>query len=162
MTPGNILTLPPAALNITTTSCPNTLNTEWLTTNACRDLALNFAMAQPSTDPMPDPTFLPFQARTGFALGAIYHSTPTVIGPPSAHLADESYQAFASHAPVFNRKTVLYTATVDGLLHAFDINVNNTDRTNGELWSFMPPGVLKVCSARTRLRTRCSSTVRPS
>ena len=142
VTAGNILTLPPAALNIGATSCPNTLNTEWLTTNACRDLALNFVMAQPSTDPMPDATFTPFQPRTGYALGAIYHSTPAIIGPPSANLPDESYQAFASQASVLNRKTVLYTASIDGLLHAFDINVSTSNRTNGELWSFIPPGVL--------------------
>jgi len=140
VTPSNILTIPPAALNITTTSCANTLNTEWLTVNACRDLALNFTMAQPSTDPMPDGTFLPFQARTGYALGAMYHSTPAVVGPPSADLDDESYQAFATANAT--RPTVLYTATIDGLLHAFDANVSQSTRLNGELWSFMPPGVL--------------------
>jgi type IV pilus assembly protein PilY1 len=140
--PSNILTIPPAALNISATSCANTLNTEYLTANACRDLALNFAMAQPSTDPMPDPTFTPFAARTGFALGAVYHSTPMVVGPPSADLDDPSYQAFASGPTVSARKTVLYVATVDGWLHAFDSNVTTATRTNGELWAFMPPGVL--------------------
>ncbi len=142
VSPGNILTLPPAALNVTATSCSNTLNTEHLTANACRDLVLNFAMAQPSTDPMPDFTYQPFQARTGFALGAIYHSTPAVVGPPGANLSDESYQSFASLPAVSSRKTVLYVATVDGWLHAFDSNVTTSNRTNGELWAFMPPGVL--------------------
>jgi type IV pilus assembly protein PilY1 len=140
VTPTNILSLPSTALNLTATSCANTLNTEWLTANACRDLMLNFVMAQPSTDPMPDATFLPFQARTGFALGAMYHSTPAIVGPPSADLDDESYQAFATTNAA--RKTVLYTATIDGLLHAFDSNVTQSTRLNGELWSFMPPGVL--------------------
>jgi len=141
-TPNDILTLPPAALNLTATSCPNTLNTEWLTTTACRDLVLNFTMAQPSTDPMPDPTFQPFQARTGYALGAIYHSTPAIVGPPTANLDDESYQAFAALPQVAQRKTVLYVATIDGLLHAFDTGVDPTSRVKSELWSFMPPGVL--------------------
>ena len=142
VTPNDLLTLPPAALNLNATSCANTLNTEWLTPNACRDLVLNFALAQPSTDPMPDPTFQPFQARTGYALGAIYHSTPAVIGPPSANLDDESYQTFASQPTVAQRKTVLYVATVDGLLHAFDTSVDPTTRPKSELWSFLPPGVL--------------------
>ncbi len=139
--PSDILTaLPPAALNVTASSCANTLNTEWLTANACRDLVLNFVMAQPSTDPMPDATFLPFQSRTGYALGAMYHSTPAVVGPPSANLDDESYQSFATATAA--RKSVLYVATIDGLLHAFDSNVAQATRTNGELWAFMPPGVL--------------------
>ena len=138
--PSNVLSIPPAALNLTATSCANTLNTEWLTANACRDLMLNFVMAQPATDPMPDATFLPFQSRTGYALGAMYHSTPNIVGPPSADLDDESYQAFATANAT--RKTVLYTATIDGLLHAFDSNVTQSTRLNGELWSFMPPGVL--------------------
>ncbi len=138
--PTNLLALPPAALNVGATTCANTLGTEWLSTAACRDLLLNFTMAQPSTDPMPDATFQPFQARTGFALGAIYHSTPTVIGAPSANLSDESYQTFATTNA--NRKTVLYVATVDGWLHAFDSNVDAAHRTQGELWAFMPPSVL--------------------
>ena len=140
VSPSDLLALPPAALNLNATSCANTLNTEWLTANACRDLMINFELAQPSTDPMPDATFLPFQSRTGYALGAMYHSTPSVVGPPSANLDDESYQSFATTNQA--RKTVLYVATIDGLLHAFDTNVAQATRTNGELWSFMPPGVL--------------------
>ncbi len=140
VTPGDLLTLPPGALNLGTTSCANTLNTEWLTPQACRDLVLNFAMAQPSSDPMPDATFQPFQSRTGYALGAIFHSTPAVIGPPGANLDDESYQAFASANAT--RKTTLYVATTDGLLHAFDTSVDSTTRAKSELWSFIPPGVL--------------------
>jgi type IV pilus assembly protein PilY1 len=138
--PTSILAIPPDALNLTATSCSNTLNTSWLTAAACRDLVLNFAMAQPTTDPMPDVTFQPFQARTGFALGAIYHSTPAVIGPPGANLQDESYQTFSTTNAT--RKTVLYVATTDGILHAFDSNVTQATRTQGELWSFFPPGVL--------------------
>lgn len=138
--PSSILGLPADALNVTATSCSNTLNTEWLTANACRDLVLNFAMAQPTTDAMPDATFQPFQARTGFALGAIYHSTPAVIGPPGANLQDESYQAFATTNAA--RKTALYVATTDGILHAFDTSVAQSTRAQGELWSFFPPGVL--------------------
>ncbi len=139
-TPTSILTLPPAALNLTSTSCPNTLNTSYLSTSACRDLVLNFAMAQPSTDPMPDITFQPFQSRAGYAFGAVYHATPSVIGPPGANLQDESYQTFATTNGT--RKTVLYVATVDGILHAFDANTTQQTRTQSELWSFFPPGVL--------------------
>ncbi len=141
VTPSDLLNLlVPAALNINTTSCPNSFNTEWLTPNACRDLVLNFAFASATTDPMPDATFPPFQSRAGFALGDVFHSTPSVIGPPGANLSDESYQSFASLNS--QRPTVLYVATNDGLLHAFDANVTSTNREKGELWAFLPPGVL--------------------
>jgi len=141
VTPSALLSnLAPGALNITSTSCANSFNTEWLSTAACRDLALNFALAQPTTDAMPDNTFPPFQSRSGFAFGDVFHSTPTVVGPPGANLSDESYQSFASLNAA--RPTVLYVATNDGLLHAFDSNVTSTNREKGELWAFLPPGVL--------------------
>jgi type IV pilus assembly protein PilY1 len=132
--------LTPAALNINGTSCPNSTNTQYLTAASCRNLALNFTLGEPSTDAMPDFTFSPFAARTGFVMGDIYHSTPAVVGPPSANLADESYRTFASLTAT--RKTVLYTATNDGLLHAFDTDVTKNNREDGELWSFLPPAVL--------------------
>ncbi len=140
-TAGQILSsLTPLSLKIGATSCPNTTNTEWLSTTSCAHLALNFTMAEPSTDAMPDFTFQPFQSRAGSAMGDVFHSTPAVVGPPGADLSDESYRTFASlHA---TRKTVLYVATNDGLLHAFDADVDKTTREQGELWAFMPPAVL--------------------
>ena len=140
-TPAGLRTaLTPAALNITASSCPNTTNTSHLTAVACTHLALNFAMAEATTDAMPDFTYAPFQSRVGYAMGDIFHATPTVVGPPQANLQDESYRSFSSLTAA--RKTVLYTATNDGLLHAFDTDVTNNNRENGELWAFMPPAVL--------------------
>ena len=130
----------PEALGITANSCPNTTNTSHLTAAACAHLALNFALAEPTTDAMPDFTYAPFQSRTGYAMGDIFHATPTVVGPPLANLRDESYRTFSTL--IAARKTVLYTATNDGLLHAFDADVTKTTRESGELWAFMPPAVL--------------------
>src|SRR5262249_18386189 len=80
---------------------------------------------------------------------AIYHSSPTVVGPPNEFLRDESYNFFVAAQQY--RPNILYTATNDGQLHAFKIDKspdpNDTftvDKANinNELWSFFPPAVL--------------------
>jgi type IV pilus assembly protein PilY1 len=84
-------------------------------------------------------------------LGAIYHSTPAVVGPPHEFLSDESYVAYANTPKFAKQPLMLYTATVDGQLHAFKVAANEanpadqvvTDQPlNNELWSFIPPSVL--------------------
>lgn len=88
-------------------------------------------------------------------LGAIVHSTPVVVGPPSAYVNDESYALYAAgqgpnDASVPLQPTMLYTATQDGQLHAFKVQANDPNDSwtvdkqgNNELWSFFPPRVLK-------------------
>jgi type IV pilus assembly protein PilY1 len=71
-------------------------------------------------------------------MGAIYHSTPTVVGAPSSFNRDDSYRVFA--AQNISRKQVLYVATTDGLLHAFDTTAGT--KANNELFAFVPPAVL--------------------
>jgi type IV pilus assembly protein PilY1 len=91
-------------------------------------------------------------------LGAILDSTPAVVAPPSAQVRDDSYQAFATAtsgktltvASQPLRDTMLYVATVDGLLHAFDTTAGEaTEGVPGavaanqvESWAFVPPAVL--------------------
>jgi type IV pilus assembly protein PilY1 len=85
-------------------------------------------------------------------IGDIFHSTPQVVGSPSAALRDPSYARFAlTHA---ERPVVLYTSTNDGFLHAFKVTSNNptdfsdptkmvkNDSASNELWAFAPPAVL--------------------
>jgi type IV pilus assembly protein PilY1 len=81
--------------------------------------------------------------------GAIYHSTPTIVGPPNEFLRDESYTQFSFEQE--KRPPMLYTSTTDGQLHAFKIDVSPKDLTdtfkidkkiNNELWSFFPPAAL--------------------
>ena len=86
--------------------------------------------------------------RVQSPLGSVFHSTPVVIGPPSEFLRDESYSTFAEKNKF--RAPVLYTATTDGQLHAFKLGASSpTDtvkvdnKTNNELWSFVPPAVLQ-------------------
>lgn len=68
-------------------------------------------------------------------------STPAAVGRPSALLPDETYTAFASLYGT--RPLVLYTATNDGFLHAFQVHPQVTPvGSNNELWAFAPPAVL--------------------
>ena len=87
--------------------------------------------------------------------GGIYHSVPTTVpGRPSDLLRDESYEAFTTEMAQLARPSVLYTSTVDGLLHAFNLapypgSENAEERAvdsiqNNELWAFLPPAVLPV------------------
>ncbi len=63
-------------------------------------------------------------------LGDIIHSTPVVVGEPSAYIMDQDYQAFA--LTWTNRDRTIYVGGNDGMLHAFD-----TD-TGAEKWAFVP------------------------
>lgn len=125
-------------------TCTNKLET--LTPSQCRDRILKwdvgldngtiYSRKKSSTCP------------TCSAFGAIFHSTPQVVGPPTDFLRDESYITFQVEQKA--RPLVLYTATTDGQLHAFKVakaNAGDTydptaGGTNNELWSFMPPAVL--------------------
>jgi len=93
-----------------------------------------------------EPTSCPYGSICS-ELGSIYHSTPVVVGPPREFLRDESYSNFAVMSS--KRPTVLYAATTDGQLHAFQVTSNDQNDTfkvdslaNNELWSFIPPVVL--------------------
>lgn len=75
------------------------------------------------------------------ALGAIYRSSPTLVGTPNQYLRDDAYQAFATaHG---NRRPTMYVASADGILHAFKSLASTTfDNGNFEMWAFVPPAVL--------------------
>ncbi len=95
------------------------------------------------------------------ALGAILHSNPVIVPAPSAQTRDDSYRLFATRN--FNRPQMLYVATIDGLLHAFDATsepgTTYTDTTtalddpaaatlkNNEMWAFIPPAVIPTLVA---------------
>jgi type IV pilus assembly protein PilY1 len=81
------------------------------------------------------------------ALGAVYHSTPAVVGAPSDVIRDESHTAFALANA--KRPMMLFAASTDGQLHAFKVAAGDPTDTakvdgqkNNELWSFLPPIVL--------------------
>ena len=82
-------------------------------------------------------------------LGAIFRSSPQLVGPPNNTIRDDNYRSFADQRKT--RRPAMFVATTDGVLHAFkalgstwggavpsfDAAANQT-----ELWSFMPPAVL--------------------
>lgn len=125
------------SLNIQTHDCPNLTNTAWLARDDCKKVALDFMMGSASSVAMPT-GYAPFVSRLHNAFGDIFHATPTVVGPPNALIRDETYQKFASLYK--DRPAVLYAATNDGLLHAFDTSVSTLE--NNELWSMVIPAVL--------------------
>jgi type IV pilus assembly protein PilY1 len=75
------------------------------------------------------------------ALGAIYRSSPVLVGTPNQFLRDDAYQAFA--AAHSNRRPTMYVASADGILHAFKSLASTTfDNGDFEMWAFVPPAVL--------------------
>jgi type IV pilus assembly protein PilY1 len=161
LSPGNITSMTNLAteLSATNTSCENPVTHAYTIPAAgCANVGLNFAMAQISvvSQDTSTPSFdTLFQSRCPAVgslcnpLGAILHSTPTYSLPPSALLRDDSFQSYATGIAALGvataREPMLYVATIDGLLHAFDATIGlpggSAIGTNNELWSFIPPGV---------------------
>ncbi|MBI5537202.1 MAG: hypothetical protein HY898_31060 [Deltaproteobacteria bacterium] len=104
------------------------------TADQCRDRFLDMQFGLPVAG-NPDITF----KRTS-AFGASVHSPPVVVSPPSDLIRDDSYVSFQKSFGT--RPNVLYSVTVDGQLHAF--NMTKLDNTLNEMWSFMPPAVLSM------------------
>lgn len=85
-------------------------------------------------------------------LGDILHSVPVVRpGIPSDFLRDPTYSTFS--AGLRQRDTALYTASLDGVFHAFlvypgkDVNARRvTTKKPNELFGFIPPAVLPFVS----------------
>jgi type IV pilus assembly protein PilY1 len=93
-------------------------------------------------------------------LGAIFRSNPVIVEPPSQNVAEQAYSnnrptgTASFYQQQRTRPTMLYSQTVDGMLHAFVLsknavfpdsyaNVSTVDSLeNNELWSFIPPAVL--------------------
>ncbi len=79
------------------------------------------------------------------ALGAIYRSSPTLVGPPNDLLRDDAYRAFSEQRK--SRRPAMFVATTDGVLHAFKSLATSNPAfdnipTEHELWAFIPPAVL--------------------
>jgi type IV pilus assembly protein PilY1 len=154
----------------------------------CENIAFNFAMGIQNPPPDWSQALSAFPSRYYIAggsvvngvirppaspFGGVFHSTPVIATPPNALLRDDSYQAYiAKYTTSYTtlndlpepRHTVLYVATIDGLLHAFGVDYNGTGGASGtgdpytfigtshantagtvglqnELWTFIPPAV---------------------
>lgn len=93
-----------------------------------------------------------------YLLGDIVHSTPVVVGAPSAaydiHFDDETYKTFVN--TYSDRRQVVYVGANDGMIHAFNAGfwdpANKAfDETSGtrtahalgtELWAYVPMNLL--------------------
>ncbi len=152
----NATNFPPPLMNITNTSCQDPLTRKYLSAADCTNVAIGWTAGQTSVStgtpftfvsrcpspPAPGPGLQ--TAATCLPLGGILHSTPAISNTPSSPLRDDSYQsfAFAFTSLATPRNPVVYAASTDGMLHAFDTTVGiNNGVTNNELWSFIPPGV---------------------
>jgi type IV pilus assembly protein PilY1 len=91
--------------------------------------------------------------RQGKRLGDIYHSSPTIVGPPTIDPGDDAFTLFRDSAIITERPLVMYIGTNDGILHAFSVedypptNVTFAQtvhpgarlKAGEELWGFVPP-----------------------
>ncbi|MBS2011841.1 MAG: hypothetical protein JST00_03045 [Deltaproteobacteria bacterium] len=79
------------------------------------------------------------------ALGAIYRSSPTLVGAPGELLRDEAYRRFSDLRS--KRRPTMFVSTTDGVLHAFKALAGpsftgDSAANEHELWAFVPPAVL--------------------
>lgn len=79
------------------------------------------------------------------ALGAIYRSSPTLVGAPGDLLRDEAYRRFADQRS--KRRPTMFVSSTDGVMHAFKALAGpdftgDTAANEHELWAFVPPAVL--------------------
>jgi hypothetical protein len=113
------------------TVCPSSTSV-----SACATDILNFVLD-------------PDSSTDNWKLGAIFHSTPILIGPPPFPYSSGSYQSFKQEYAVTNpRNEVLYAGANDGMLHAFDAgswdgSTNSyTIGTGAEVFGYIPPNLL--------------------
>ena len=77
------------------------------------------------------------------ALGAVYRSSPVVVGAPASFSSDEGYRAFQA-ARAFRRPT-MFVSTADGILHGFKALPDSAaplTTVDHEMWAFVPPAIL--------------------
>ena len=99
----------------------------------------------------------PGSVRETQKLGDIYHSSPTVVGPPLEDPGDQSYSLFRGSDMVKGRPIIVYINSNDGILHAFSLEKYPVDdfpkstyasyaelsmAAGHELWGFVPPMLL--------------------
>lgn len=143
------------ALGIPTTGCSYVPTTggpvQYLTPSVCATMLLDYTFGQSTF--AGGPANFNFVSRYNDALGDIFHANPVVVGPPGSLLQDPTYVGFQQTWQTTSttetspwsvssngRKTVVYAATNDGLLHAFW--ADETKKENNEMWAMLPPAVM--------------------
>ncbi len=123
----------------TSTICPSVTTANPATSaevTACTADILNFVLD-------------PDSSTDKWKLGAIFHSSPVIVGPPAFPYSSSSYQLFKQEYTTTNpRNVVLYVGANDGMLHAFnagswDSSTNSyTYGTGAEVFGYIPPNLL--------------------
>jgi type IV pilus assembly protein PilY1 len=124
---------------------------KYLNASQCTTMLLDYTFGQSTF--AAGPSDFTFISRYSNALGDIFHANPIVVGPPGSLLQDPTYVGFqqawqttsttntsAWSTSTAGRKTVVYAATNDGLLHAFW--ADETKEENNEMWAMLPPAVM--------------------
>ena len=78
--------------------------------------------------------------RREHVLGALINAQPLVVARPEFGYADENYGSFRDDEQQVNRKSIVYAAANDGMLHAFNAV------SGAEEWAFLPSAVLPQLS----------------
>jgi len=75
-----------------------------------------------------------------FRLGDIVDAKPVTVGPPNSGFYDTYNPGYAAYRTQYlNRRNVVYAGANDGMLHAFDGTVDNTNPVSGsELFAYIP------------------------
>jgi len=75
-----------------------------------------------------------------FRLGDIVNAKPVTVGPPNFPFYDTYNPGYAAFKSKFaDRKNVVYVGANDGMLHAFDGSIGNTNPPSGsELFGYIP------------------------
>lgn len=126
--------------------------------SACAGDILNFIL---------NPNLNPNSPWDGWKLGAIYHSSSVLIGPPAYPYSSSSYQAFKTEKSPDNiatREQVLVAGANDGMLHGFDAGSYGTGPgstatsygygTGAELFGYIPSNfftTIEQCPSNTNL-----------
>jgi type IV pilus assembly protein PilY1 len=135
------------AMGLPLGGCPYTSTVDGspqkLAVASCATMLLDYTFGTQSFSGVPNNFH--FVSRYGNAFGSVYHATPTVVGPPGSLLQDPGYTGFAATSTATppgwgSRKSVVYVATNDGLLHAFW--TDETKLENNEMWAMLLPGVM--------------------
>lgn len=152
------------ALGATKASCQTQTGTNNEDTCADRVFRWYGGDAAPGgTTPSRAPTNCP-SGQLCSPMGGIYRSSPVVVPPPTPTDSDnQNFGRFRSDGTTSfwekfsTRPTMVYSQTVDGQLHAFALNRNDTSAAapdffngvpavssldNNEMWTFIPPAVL--------------------
>ncbi|MBI3071805.1 MAG: hypothetical protein HYY84_06705 [Deltaproteobacteria bacterium] len=79
----------------------------------------------------------------GHKLHGIWHSSPAVVGAPSANIASASYQTFKNAAGVKDRPTMIYFGSMGGMIHAVNAH------TMKEEWAFIPRSLQRKLQLQT-------------